>query len=91
MTKITAIFQTCVFCADMPSFTGPVTIIIITVEFLSFDAKQIHFSCAQDNVLIKYKNQDLDGDGIIELTGQGSVYILQVANYLKIEYLAHLY
>ena len=30
-----------------------------------------------DNILTKLENQELDGDGIIDLAGQGSVYLLQ--------------
>ena len=45
----------------------------------NFDAQKIQFlCCGQDNTLIKYETQDLDGDGVIDLAGQGSVYLLQV-------------
>ena len=58
-----------------------------TTGFLSFNVEKIQFlSCGQDNVLVKYENQDLHGDGIIELAGQGNVYLLQVI-ILKIGYL----
>ena len=51
----------------------------IVTGFSSFNVQKIQFlSCGQDNVLVKYENQDLHGDGIIELAGQGSVYLLQV-------------
>ena len=34
-------------------------------------------------LLLKYKSQDLNGDGTIDLAGQGSVYILMVVMYVR--------
>ena len=36
-----------------------------------------YLRCGQDNVLYLSKEQQLDGDGIFELAGQGSVYLTQ--------------
>jgi len=40
--------------------------------------------CGQDNMLTKFENQKLDGNGIIDLAGQGSAYLLQVGLKLYI-------
>ena len=53
---------------------------IISNGFSNYEVQKIQFlCCGQDNTLLKYENQDLNGDGIIDLAGQGSVYLLQVA------------
>jgi len=58
---------------------------IISEGFQGFDAQNIQFIvCGQDNVLTKFENQELDGDGIIDLVGQGCAYLLQVSLKLYI-------
>jgi len=52
----------------------------ISNGFSNHDVQKIQFlCCGKDNTLLNYESQDLDGDGIIDLAGQGSLYILQVA------------
>ena len=36
-----------------------------------------YLRCGQDNILVLNENQDLDGDDIINLAGQGSLYLTQ--------------
>jgi len=58
---------------------------IISEGFQGFDVQNIQFLvCGQDNVLTKFENQELDGDGIIDLAGQGCAYLLQVSSKLYI-------
>ena len=61
------------------------TEVIIAEGFQGFDLQNIQFLvCGQDNVLTKFENQDLYGDGIIDLAGQGCAYLLQVSPKLYI-------
>ena len=51
---------------------------ILVEGFKEFDLQNVQYLiCGQDNILTKLENQELDGDGIIDLAGQGSVYLLQ--------------
>ena len=60
---------------------------IIAEGFQGFNLQNIQFLvCGQDNVLTKFENQDLDGDGIMDLAGQGCAYLLQVSSKLYIVY-----
>ena len=53
---------------------------VISEVFQGFDLQNIQFLvCGQDNVLTKFENQELDGDGIIDLAVQGCAYLLQVS------------
>ena len=48
--------------------------------FSNFDLDKMgiqYFKCGQDNQLSLNEEQKLDGDGIFELTGQGSLYLSQ--------------
>ena len=47
------------------------------------NAKSAAFlACGQNNVLHLNKQQDLNGDCIMDLAGQGSLYLLDVRSYL---------
>ena len=52
---------------------------IITDGFRGFDDVETVqcLRCGQDNVLLLNKKQDLDGDDVIDLAGQGSLYLTQ--------------
>ena len=50
----------------------------ITDDFSEFNVEEYQYlRCGQDNIMLVNEDQELDGDDVAELAGQGSLYISQ--------------
>lgn len=64
-------FKRCIKAADVRT--------IISSAFSEFEGIETaqYLRCGQDNIMVVNENQELDGSDLIELAGQGSLYLTQ--------------